>query len=252
VHERLLSAAGLRLVPDENLTRLTLLRGVRDRQLVLRLEDGSALDADGTVEGPTGARRRIATGVPHTLAITEDVLVALPSAPAVAGWMAVDAPAGSGAGGGPTPLLPPPPPAPAGDLHTSDLTKAIEAAASRPLVQLVLSARTPAAARLLASLAQPFGASSISLNVSVAGEVKGGGTMGLNVEGVRHTHPTKPLELATTIANSLTSAESFEASFTLEFEPGLLMATHQLTALREQAGDVRASCRFGPSAGDVQ
>lgn len=252
VHERLLSAPGLRLVPDENLTRLTLLRGVRDRQLVLRLDDGRGADADGTVAGPTGSRRRVPGGMPHTLAVTDDVLVALPSAPAVAGWMAVDSPAGSGTGGGPTPPLPPPPPAPAGDLHTSDLAKAIEAAASRPLVQLVLSARTTAAARLLATLAQPFGASSIALSVSVAGEVKGGGTMGLNVEGVKHTHPTKPLDLATAIANSLTSADSFEASLTLEFEPGLLMAGDQLTALREQAGDVRASCRFGPSAGGAQ
>jgi hypothetical protein len=94
-------------------------------------------------------------------------------------------------------------------LVTADITKAVEASASRPLTQLVLTARTTAGAKLLSQLAQPFGASSISLNVSVAGEVKGGGTMGLNIEGVKHTHPVKPLDVATAIANSLTSSDSF-------------------------------------------
>ncbi len=249
VHERLLSAPGLRLVPDDELTRRTLLRGVRDGQLVLRVGDGRAYDRDGVVEGPTGERRRVKDGTLNTLALSDDVLVALPSAPAVAGWTAVDS-APSGGSSGTQPVAPPPPPsAPAGDLVTADITKAVEASASRPLTQLVLTARTTAGAKLLSQLAQPFGASSISLNVSVAGEVKGGGTMGLNIEGVKHTHPVKPLDVATAIANSLTSSDSFEASLTLEFDAGLLMAGDHLKALANRGDDFRVSCRFGPSAG---
>lgn len=252
VHERLLSAAKLRLVPDENLTRLTILRGVRDGLLVLRLGDGRVYDRQGMVEGSAGARRRVAGAAPHALALTDDVRVALLSAPVVATWTAVDAPAGGEGGGSHPPVPPPPPPAPAGDLVTADLSKAIEAAASRPLVQLVLSARTTAAARLLSQIAQPFGASSLLLSVSVAGEVRGGGTMGLHVEGVKHTHAAKPLDIAVVLANSLASAESFEASLTLQFEPGLMMAGDHLKALQERGDEVRVSCRFGASAGGGQ
>jgi hypothetical protein len=252
VHERLLSASGLRLVPDDELTRRTLLRGVKDGQLVLRLGDGTTYDRDGSVAGAAGARRRVNDAPLHTLELSAHVLVALPVAPAVAGWTAVDTPQPGGGTPGDRPPAPPPPPAPAADLVTADLTKAVEAAASRPLTQLVLSARTTAGAKLLSGLAQPFGASSITLSVSVAGEVKGGGTMGLNIEGVKHTHPLKPLDVATAIANSLTDADSFEASFTLEFEPGLLMAGSHIQALTGRGDEFRVSCRFGPSAGGAQ
>lgn len=247
VHERLLSAPGLRLVPDDELARRTLLRGVRDGQLVIRLGDGRSYDRGGMVEGPPGSRRRVKDVVLHALALSDDVLVALPGAPAVASWIAVDsAPSGDSSGSQPPP---PPPPAPAGDLVTADIGKAVDASASRPLVQLVLTARSTAGAKLLSQLAQPFGASSITLSVSVSGDVKSGGTIGLSIEGVKHTHPVKPLDIAAAIANSLTSTDAFEASLTLEFEPGLLMAGDHLKALAERGDDFRISCRFGPSAG---
>lgn len=252
VHERLLSAPGLRLVPDDELTRRTLLRGVRDGQLVLRLGDGTTYDRDGSVVGAAGARRRVNDAPLHTLELSAHVLVALPVAPAVSGWTAVDTLQPGGGTPGDRPPAPPPPPAPASDLVTADLTKAVEAATSRPLTQLVLTARTTAGAKLLSGLAQPFGASSITLSVSVAGEVKGGGTMGLNIEGVKHTHPLKPLDVATAIANSLTDADSFEASLMLEFEPGLLMAGSHIQALMGRGDEFRVSCRFGPSAGGAQ
>ena len=247
VHERLLGAAGLRLIADDELTRRTVMRGVRDGQIVVRLPDGRAYDRDGAVEGPVGARRRVKDGVLHALALSSDVLVALPSAPAVAGWIAVDTEPGKKTGATTPP--PPPPSPPVSELVTANIANAVEAAASRPLMQLVLTARTPATAKLLSQLAQPFGASSITLSVSVAGDVKGGGSMGLNIDGVKHTHPIKPLDVAGAIANSLTSTDSFEAWLTLEFEPGLLMAGSHLAALADRAEDLRLSARFGASAG---
>lgn len=245
VHERLLSAPGLRLIADEELTRRTVLRGARDGQLVLRLADGRAYDREGIVEGTRGSRRRVKEAALHTLALSEDVLVAVPTAPAASGWVAVDKKVPGDQ------LPPPPPPPPPGELVTADLETAIEASGSRPLQRLVLTARTPAGAKLLSQLAQPFGANSITLSVSVAGEVKGGGMMGLNIESVKHTHPLKPLDVAGAIANSLTSADSFEASLTLEFEPGLLLAGDHLKALMDRNDDLRVSCRFGARAGGV-
>jgi hypothetical protein len=114
---------------------------------------------------------------------------------------------------------------------------------------LIITAHTTADAKLLTQLAQPFGASGISLAVSVVGDAKGGGTMALSVEGVKHNHPLKPLDVASAIANSLTDSTSFEASLTLDFDTGLLMAGSHLQSLAERGGALRVSCRFGPSAG---
>ena len=164
------------------------------------------------------------------LTLSDQNLVALPSAPATAAWLAVDAPTGSPELRRHSAATSPAPPK---EFVTSDLDKAIEAAGSRPLHRLVLRSRSTAGARLLSKLAQPFGASSIALTVSVAGDVKGGGTMGLSIEGVKPSHPAKPLDVATTIANSLTSTDSFEASLTLEFETGLLLAGDRLKELAE-------------------
>lgn len=251
VHERLLSAPGLRLIPDEELTRRTIQRGTRDGQLVVRLQDGRAYGRDGMVEGAAGTRRRVHGEYLTALALSDQNLVALPSAPTAAVWLAVDTPAtGTGTGKADPPPPPPPPSAPT-EYVTSDLPKAIEASVSRPLQRLVIAARNTAGAKLLSQLAQPFGASSITLTVSVAGDVKSGGTMALNIEGVKHTHPAKPLDLASAVANSLTSAESFEASLTLEFETGLLLAGDRLKTLGDGGNDLQVSCTFGASAGGV-
>lgn len=247
VHERLLSAPGLRLIPDEELTRRTVQRGVVEGQLAVKLADGRAYDREGSVEGSPGARSRILKERLTGLALSDQNQIALPSAPTVATWFAVDTPQGTGGGSGDTP--PPPPPTAAREFVTSDLTKAIEAAGGRPLQRLVLKSHSTAGARLLSQLAQPFGATNLSLTVSVAGEAKGGGTMGLNIEGVKPSHPAKPLDMATTIANSLVSQDSFEATLSLEFEAGLLFAGERLKALAEAGGDLVATCTFGPSAG---
>jgi hypothetical protein len=247
VHERLLSAPGLRLIPDEELTRRTIQRGTAEGYLVVKLADGRAYDREGVVEGAAGARRRVSKERLTGLTLSDQNLVALPSAPATAAWLAVDSPTGKPGAPGGTP--PPPPPSPPKEFITSDLDKAIEAAGSRPLQRLVLRSRSTAGARLLSQLAQPFGASSITLTASVAGDVKGGGTMGLSIEGVKPSHPAKPLDVATTIANSLTSTDSFEVSLTLEFETGLMLAGDRLKELAESGGDLLVSCTFGASAG---
>lgn len=251
VHERLLSASGLRLIADEEFTRRTVARGSRGGQLVVRLADGRTYDAAGVVQGPAGARRRVAgehiSGVP----ISADTLVALPTAPAVSGWIAEDAPPPSGEGPNAKTPPPPAPPKPPASLDTSDLAAAIAAAAVRPLERLVLTARTTADAKLLTQFAQPFGATSLGLTVSVSGDCKGGGTMALMVDGVKPTHPTKPLDMASAIANSLTSATSFEASLTMDFEPGLLLAGDQLQQLADRASAVTVRCRFGPANGSA-
>ncbi|MCA9764396.1 MAG: hypothetical protein KC544_14845, partial [Gemmatimonadetes bacterium] len=249
VHERLLSAQGLSLVMDAELTRSSVLRAMRDGRLMVRLEGGDAYDKSGVVRGPAGSRRRVGGEHLTMLPIDAKTLVALPAS--AAGWLAEDAPpAGGGSGPAPGPGSPPPapPPPPSGPVEVQDLGKAVALAASRHLDQLVLVARTPADARLLSTLAQPLGASQLVLSVSVSGTAKGGGTIGLSFEGLKPTHPLKPLDLGMSVANSLEDGGEFEAKLRLDFEPALADAAAKLEALAGHS-TIGVRCTFAAESG---
>lgn len=242
VLERLLGAPGLRLIPDEQVVRGTLLRAVQAGRVVIRLPDGRAYDAKGVVEGPPGARRRTPGERLTALQLSSDVLVALPDTDLARSWLAED----KGDGGEP----PPPPPPKAASITITDLDTAVATAAERPLLSLRLTARATAVADKLTTLAQPFGAESVLLTVSASGELRSGGTMSFVAEGVKPTHPAQPLKTAALVANSLRDGEPYEASLTLEFGmPGRSELAPQLQKLRENAGDVTVLCEFGPPVG---
>src|SRR5690606_29810591 len=55
----------------------------------------------------------------------------------------------------------------------------------RPIRKLDLTSNKPADSEMLISSAQPLGADQIALDVSVSGELKGGGTASFEVTGVK-------------------------------------------------------------------
>jgi Protein of unknown function (DUF499) len=242
VVERLFGAPGLRLMPDEEVVRRTLLRAVQAGKLVLKTADSRAFDARGAVGGPAGARRRVPDAKPVGLALSADVLVALPDGTAAQEWLREEAKQ-SGTGGGEPP--PPPPPKP-GRVTVHGADQAARMATERQLLTLKLSATATAVAQKLASLAQPFGAESVTLTVSASGDVRTGGTMSYAADGVKLTHPSRPLETATLVANSLADGSYFEATLVLLFGEGREGAGPQLAQLDEHAADVRVECEFGP------
>lgn len=243
VHERLLGAPGLRLIPDGEVVRRTIVRAVADGRLVLRTPDGKGYDARGMVEGPAGSRRR-RDGRPSSFALAEDVLVAAPDTPVVREWLAEDAPGKPGGGRPEAPPAPPPP----GRVSALDWAKVLELAGERPLLELRLTAHTPAAAGQLARLAQPLGADSLALAVSAGGELRTGGTMFFSADGVKPTHPSQPLETAQRVANSLVDGKSYEATLVLTFGAD---GRRGLAPALRQAGDAASSdttvnATFGP------
>ena len=237
--ERLLGAPGLRLFPDQEVVRQTITRAVRDGKVVVRLGDGRAFDAKGSVEGPDGGRRRTDSQLGQ-FALSDDVLVAPADTETAAGWVKEDEKG--------KPPKPPPPPPPPGEVTATSWDQAVDLAGERLLLELRVTARTPAAAALPA-LTQLLGADSVSLSVAAGGKLKAGGTMYFNAEGVKLTHPARPLDTAQLVANSLEDGQSYEVALILGFGAGRGDMAGALKDLGESVPeDVLIQARFGAPA----
>jgi hypothetical protein len=175
VHERFLGAPGLRLIPDGGIVRQTLLKAMAEGKVVIRLSDGRAYDANGCVEGAEGKKRRVAGNL-TTFALDETVQIARSESTAAKSWTKEDfleEKKGKGPG---EPDIPKPPPPPSRVTATT-WEKTLESAVNRPLLNLTLRAQTPGEAATLLNLAQPLGADSLSLSVTVSGTAKEGGDL---------------------------------------------------------------------------
>jgi hypothetical protein len=117
--------------------------------------------------------------------------------------------------------------------------EAIERAAQRPLRKLRLSASTPAAAKKLLLLAQPFGAQQLRLNVSVSGKVKDGGAVNFSATGLKHNHALKPIDLAAQFFQALDGEQStFASDLNLDFgERGMSDAADKFSQAQASVGD---------------
>ncbi|MDI6773217.1 MAG: DUF499 domain-containing protein, partial [bacterium] len=245
VHERFLSAPGLRLIPDGAVVRQTVLKAVADGKLVVRLADGRAYDAHGVVEGPDGGRRR-GTGILTALPLDDSVWITKSDSEAGRAWVREDKPDERE----PWPPPPPPPPPPPFPVVYT-WKEAHELAAVRSLLTLTLTATSPAAAAPLLGMVQPLGAERITLSVTVGGNLKDGGTMYFMASGVRPTHPTKPLQTAQVVFNALQEGAMFEAELGLHF--GDSGRSGMQAALQRAADtvppDVKVRVEFGPPSG---
>ena len=236
VHERFLSAPGLRLIPDSAIARQSILKALNKGKAVLRLSDGRVYDDKGCVEGPEGARRRIGGNL-TSFALDDTVLISNTNSATAQQWLEVSASKpkpGDGDGATP-PVQPPLPPVPT-RVEAASWEKVLEYAANRPLLKLSLIAGTPAAGAALASLAQPLGADSLKLEVSTSGSLKDGGRANFLVREVSLNHPTKPLATAQMLFRAMGDDATFEANLSMTFGPdGRTGLADQLQALVEAA-----------------
>lgn len=244
VHERFLSASGLRLVPDQAVVRNTILKALDSGKVALRLADGSAYDNVGAVTGPKGQRRHVDGGRP-SVGLRNDELISRSDSLAAKDWLAVDAqvPRGDTSGPGTPPL--PVPEAPT--IVATSWSEIVTLAETRPLLQLVLNAATPAVADTLAGLAQPLGADEIALDVTVAGDLKSGGTADFAVSQARPNAPIKPLESAQTLFNAMSAGMNYGAQLQLRFkEPGRAGLKAALeTAIERADQEIKPTATFG-------
>jgi hypothetical protein len=113
------------------------------------------------------------------------------------------------------PTAPPPP----SRIGASTQEKILELSATRPLYQLQLTAITPAAAAALTGAAQPLGADTLWLSITVGGTLKDGGSVDFRVSEVKPNHAIRPLSIAQTIFQAVQDGSTYETMLHLEFSP---------------------------------
>lgn len=248
VHERFLAAPGLRLVPDASVVKQTVLRSVEQGKAVVRAADGVAYDKTGAVTGAPGQRRRIQGETP-SFGLREDELITRADSTTAKDWLKVDAAKEPGKvkETGPQPF---PPPAEPDTVIATSWQDIIKHAETRPLLTLELNAGTPTVAETLAGIALPLGADELTLEVTVSGELKSGGTASFEVRGVKQNNPIKPMDSARTLFNAMQESMTYGAQLRLKFkDPGRPNIKTQLEATADKAGDdVCPSATFGKSA----
>lgn len=251
VRDRFFAAPGLRLVPDSQVVRLTIQNGVAEGKLLVRVADGRVYDDQGAVEGSEGNRRRTTASL-TSFALDESVLIMRAGTSAAQTWTKVEAPKEKAKEGEPGEEveLPLPPPAPSG-FEADSWEELLTLSEQKRLLELRLGTRSPGSADTLASLAQPLGAESLALTVSVGGNLKDGGKINFLASDVRLTHPIKPLATARTIFNSLAEGASYEAQLRLRFGTlGRAGKSEALKQIRASAPDnVLVWARFAGSEG---
>ena len=251
VHERALRSDKLRLLRDVDPVRKSLLNAVAENKLVVRLPSGEVYDGAGCVSGQAGNRQRTDKKL-MTLALNSDVLVAPVSAPCVSAWIKTDDVkvkdpfAGTGTSGAGKDSYKP------DTAQASSWDQAVKNAAQRPLNTLTLKATTANAAKTLANIAQPFGAQSLTLSVSLSGELKDGGNGYFMVSNVKATGPLKPLDTATLLMRAMTEDAQFDAQLSLLFgDEGLTGAAPKIMQAEATASDgVTLEATFGKEAED--
>jgi hypothetical protein len=222
VHERFLSAPGLRLVPDGGVVRQTILKALGKGKLVVRLPNGNAYDSKGCVTGPEGKRRRMPDPL-TTLSLSADVEITRADSAFSKQWLTEDTikkPSTPGETPEPRPDFLPQPPPPSTQVEAVNWEQILNYAAERPLLHLRLVARKPADAAQLMTLAQPLGAETLSLSVSASGNLKDGGNVNFLANDLKPTHPLKPLTVGQTIFNAVGEGCSYETTLQLEFGSG--------------------------------
>lgn len=236
LHERLLSRPGMRLVPEEAITRRSIVAGVEAGRLVVRLADGSAYDATGAVVGVGQRERKAGNQLPPGFPLDDATLVTLSGEPVAEPWFEVTEPAPGPDG---PDVKPPPPPPPPSATKTSSWAQAQEWASTRNLKTLTLAANSPSGAMTLVPLAGPLGANTLKLSVLCTGTGKNnGGTFAFRAENTSVTHPTQPLNTASTIYNSLEEGgRQFTVRLMLDFGAGRAGMETQLEQTAKAAAE---------------
>jgi hypothetical protein len=216
LHRRFLSAQGLRLVPNATIVRASILRAVADGKLVVRQEDGTAFDAKGAVYTINGHRRRDEGRKLTTLPMDEATLVAEAGSAAASAWLKESGAQEAMPQPGSLPI-PPPPPKGAGPTSTTDPEVAASLADKRNLLSLRITCLSAADAQKALGAASPLGATDITVEAELTGDMKDGGKLVFRVAEARVTAAIKPLTMAQMLGNALAPGSAIRVTLVFGF-----------------------------------
>ena len=256
VHERLLGAPEIRLIPNDDFVRRTIRHACLQGRVAvsLRVKNDvahTAYDKDGRVDGPVGSRRRTIDQLPVAFPLDDTVRITPANSEVAHGWLAVPDPRrtddGTDDGGSDDDdigdIKPPPDD---DDLLAATLTATrwddvVRAAGSRPLLRLRLTAYVPARAQAITTALQPLGAEATTVSTQVKGTARSGGSLDLTVQEVKMSAPFNPLTVARTLFADLAHGGTYRASINAIFgETGRFGIDELLAdiAVRFQIADV--------------
>jgi hypothetical protein len=274
VHERLLSAPEMRLVPNDDFVRRTIRNACLQGAIAVAFgragDVGSpAYDKAGRVDGPTANRRRTNDQLPGVLPLDDTVRIAVIDTDTASAWLAVTPrkPSDPGDGAGDNGIIDiddviPPPDDDHDDLahvRATSLTAtnwedAVNAANERPLLRLTLTAYLPARAQATVAAMQPLNGEVTTVSTQVKGVSRSDGSIDLTLRDVKLNASFSPLQVARTLFVDLNPGGTYRASVTITFgESGRFGIADQLTdiavrfqstAVPEERIDVQAT--FAP------
>lgn len=233
VHERLLSAQGLRLIPDESFVRSTLRKALGEGAIVLRLEDGSAYDRDGMVK--EGVRHEGAS--PYSLPINDGVLVARTDSAVAKQWLTVRQPEQEET---PTTEVVMPPPSPPTEVHSlEEAIRRLEEDPQTGIERITLSIGLPEQEDALLRAVQILGPGRLQMSVQLSARTADGVTVNFMARGVpSFQHPTKPHEVAKRLHRAMPDGvENYRLEVEMRFTEPAEELKHRLYRLREMPGE---------------
>jgi hypothetical protein len=113
--------------------------------------------------------------------------------------------------------IPPPPPKGAGATQTTDTEIASAYADKRKLITLRITCLTAADAQKALGAASPLGASDITIEAELTGDMKDGGKLSFSVAETKVASAIKPLTMAQTLGNALAPGSSIRVTVVLGF-----------------------------------
>jgi len=247
MHERFLGAPGLRLIPDGGIVRQTILKGLAEGKIVVRLPDARAYDNKGCVEGKEGKRRRV-SGTLTTLSLDDGVLVTKAGSNHGVLWTKEEVKEET-FGEGKEDYIPKPPRPATGSLQPPG-RRYLNLQPTGPFefepygYQAICSNSSFINCTTL-------GPDSLTLSVMVSGSLKEGGTINFAVNDLKPNHPAKPLNIAQVLFNAIGEEATYEANLTLDFAiAGRTGLEDQLRALVENVPEgVIPQANFGKPIG---
>ncbi len=236
LHERLLSALELRLIPGDEFVQRTLQDAVKSGKLVMRRGD-RVYDAQGAIVERDGHRQRLDNAQPP-IVLDDQTLLTPADSPIAQEWTRLDAPTPDAMKSELPEPKPPETYPPLGGAHS--VADAVVLARERRVSTIRLTAQQPDQIDRLTQAAQQLNPQRVSVNLTLGGSTSDGAQLHLTITDVPNlNHPKlRPFERARELSNALHTLETFEIQLELHAPEADYLA-ERLDSMKDKLAGLR-------------